>query len=265
MSLISVTSARNASGAVRVKRPSEKKSLSRSAVRALDVLELFGRERRPLRAVEIGRELQLHPSSTNQLLKTMVDSGHLVFQIKGKSYLPAPRLAGFGAWIVETYGADERLCNLVRDVHSRVGLMITLTTPNDLFMQILDWTAAPGQRTERGLKISIFGSAVGSAYLATLNRTALTKLIDRARVPGSEVSKILAAVASIERDGFADGPTTDNKLWSIAIALPRQSTAIPMVLGLAGPSAHVRGRREELKQEMRDAIQRWTANPAPHR
>lgn len=44
---------------MRVKRPSERRSLSRSATRALDVLEYFGEARRPLRAVEISKALGL--------------------------------------------------------------------------------------------------------------------------------------------------------------------------------------------------------------
>lgn len=265
MSVITLPTPRNRHLPVRVKRPSEKRSLSRSAARALDVLEFFGQERRPLRAVDIGRKLHLPPSSANQLLKTMVDSGHLVFQVKGKSYLPSPRLAGFGGWMVDTYGADERLRNLVRDLQYRAGLLITLTTPNDLFMQIIDWAAAPGQHTERGLQISIFGSAIGSAYLSTLDKDALVRLADRARVPVSQMPALLAAVASIERAGYADGPSLDGRIWSIAMPLPRHVTAIPMVLGLAGPHEQVRKNADELKREMLAAVSRWTVHEEAYR
>ena len=72
---------------VRTRRPGERRSLSRSATRALDVLELFGQVRRPLRAVEVSRALDMHPSSTNQLLKTMVEAGHLIFDARAKAYL----------------------------------------------------------------------------------------------------------------------------------------------------------------------------------
>ena len=55
---------------MRVMRAGDRRSLSRSATRALDVLEYFGQVRRPLRAVEIARQFSLHPSTVNQLLKT---------------------------------------------------------------------------------------------------------------------------------------------------------------------------------------------------
>ncbi len=50
---------------VNVRRPGDRRSLSRSATRALDVLELFGETRRPLRAVEMSKALGMHPSSMN--------------------------------------------------------------------------------------------------------------------------------------------------------------------------------------------------------
>jgi DNA-binding IclR family transcriptional regulator len=157
--------ARGRTWPVRVKRPSERRSLSRSATRALDVLEYFGQARRPLRAMEIAKALDLHPSTTNQLLKTMVDSAHLVFDARAKTYLPSHRLAAFSAWLVESWGGDERLRGLVREVAAATGEIVTLTTPNDLFMQILDVAGPPPTTppTQRGHRGSGLGSGVGAA------------------------------------------------------------------------------------------------------
>ena len=99
---------------VQVRRPGERRSLSRSATRALDVLELFGEMRRPLRAIEMSKALGLHPSSINQLLKTMVESAHLTFDAHLKTYLPSPRLAQFSAWMLASCGGDEQFRDLLR-------------------------------------------------------------------------------------------------------------------------------------------------------
>lgn len=245
---------------VRIRRPSEKRSFSSSATRALDVLELFGEERRPLRAVDVCRALAISPSTADQLLKTMVDSGHLVFDARAKTYRPSPRLAGFGSLIVETFGADQRLRNLVRDLHARVGLVVTLSTPNDLFMQVLDAVTAPNMATERGLQIALFGSAIGSAHLSTLDDEGLMQCEQRARVPDSEVTTIESDLARIRAEGFADGPSSDDSVWSIAIPLPTDASGLALVLGLAGPAEPVRTDRDRLLAEMRAAIARWPAD-----
>jgi len=263
--LIAPTSIRGQHSLVRVKRPSERRSLSRSATRALDVLEFFGEVRRPLRAVEISKMLGMHASTTNQLLKTMVDSAHLVFDARKKTYLPSPRLAEFSAWMDETYGAGGRLRELIRDVQSLTGMIVTLTTPNDLFMQVVDVATPVGRQTERGLRISLFGSAIGSAYLSMLEDGEVRRLALRARVPATEVPTILAGAARIRRDGYADGASTDKTFWSIAMPLPAQGLRVPTVLGLAGPPEHVRERLAEFREVMRDAIAHWINDSANRR
>lgn len=248
---------------VRVRRPSERRSLSRSATRALDVLEYFGQARRPLRATEIAKALELHPSTANQLLKTMVDSAHLVFDARAKTYLPSHRLACFSAWLVDSYGGDERLRGLVRELQSAAGEIVTLTTPNDLFMQVLDLAgAAPhGNPTERGLRVSVFGSAVGAAYLSTLADAEIERLADRGRLPAAELAEVLASAARIRAEGVAEGPSPDGEIWSFAAALPPQGLRIPLVLGLAGPVERMQAKRDEIRELMRTALARWFADP----
>lgn len=261
MNLIVPAVRRGRQSAVRVKRPGERRSLSRSATRALDVLEYFGEVRRPLRAIEIAKMLGMNPSTTNQLLKTMVDSAHLVFDARAKTYLPSPRLAEFSTWIVETYGAGGRIRELVKDVRAGTGMVVTVTTPNDLFMQIIDVASPQGQTAERGLQVSLFGSAIGSAYLSTLDDKEVARLADRARIPVAEIPAILETIASIRQKGFADGPSAGSDIWSIAMPLPMQGLRVPTVLGLAGPADKVRAGLAGLTQAMRDAIARAFGDP----
>ncbi|MGI9363163.1 MAG: helix-turn-helix domain-containing protein, partial [Parasphingorhabdus sp.] len=169
MSLIARAEWERSHLAYRVRLPTDRRNMSRSATRALDVLEFFGEARRPLRAVDIARELDISPSSANQLLKTMVDSAHLVFDAREKTYLPSPRLAAFGKWMGRIYSGTGPLHDLVNSVHTRTGMLVTVTTPNDLSMQIVDLAGPKGQPVQRGLQVSLFGSATGSAYLASLD------------------------------------------------------------------------------------------------
>jgi DNA-binding IclR family transcriptional regulator len=217
-------------------------------------MEYLGHARKPLRAIEISKALGMSPSTTDQLLKTMVDCAHLLFEAQTKTYRPSPRLVGLGCWVVDTYGADERLRRLLRDVHSVTGFIVTLTTPNDLDMQILDLVTPPGPGTERGLRISVFGSVIGSAYLATLGEDEIARLADRARIPKAELDHLFQEVRNVRRDGYADGPTGSSPIWSIAVPLPPNRVPVPMVLGLAGELDRVRRDREALRQTLQRAV-----------
>ena len=238
----------------RVKRPGERRNMSRSATRALDVLEFFGHARRPLRAIDIARSLDLHPSSVDQLLKTMVDSAHLTFEAVSKTYLPSPRLARFGGWLVETYGGDERLRSLIQRVRAASGEVVTLTTPNDIYMQVVDLSQADAEGAERGLRVSMFGSAIGAAYLSTLPDAEVLRLAFRARLPETENAALIAWVARIRQNGFADGPSAEGSIWSIATPLPAAGSRAPLVLGLAGQAENVRARLGELGTLLKSAV-----------
>ncbi|MET1755899.1 helix-turn-helix domain-containing protein [Novosphingobium sp. RD2P27] len=237
-----------------VRRPGERRSLSRSATRALDVLELFGVKGCPLRAVEIGGILDLTPSSTNQILKTMVDSGHLVFDARRKTYLPSPRLTRFSRWIIELYGSNAHLHDLLTDIQQRTGLVATASSPNDLFMQIVDAAIPEGAAAERGLRISIFGSAIGAAYLSTLDDADLARLADRARLAKDQTSALPRQVAAVRADGFAQGPSLDGRLWSVAMAMPNRGFHLPTVIGVAGDCAAVQRDIPGLVEIMQRAI-----------
>lgn len=265
MTLVDVSKARAPHLSLRIKRPGERQSLSRSATRALDVMEAFAEARAPLRAVDIARALGLPASTANQLLKTMVESAHLLFDARAKTYLPSPRLARFGDWLARLYGAGGTVHDLLRDVQQQTGMVVTLTTPNDLFMQIIDVSSPDPQMAERGLHVSLFGSAIGSAHLSTLDEPEIRRLADRARIPASELPAILEAVRLIRQAGYADGPTTGSEMWSLAVPLPGQALGVPAILGLAGPAPAIRDRITELGDLMARATARWLARPEARR
>jgi DNA-binding IclR family transcriptional regulator len=241
-----------------VKLPGARRSVSRSAVRALDILEYFGHVRRPLRAIEIFSALGLHPSTANQILKSMVESAHLVFDVRTKTYQPSHRLARFGAWVTDCYGGGPAVGEVLQDVQVAAGEVVTLTTPNDLFMQVLDLGGRMDEtvRAERGLCISVFGSTVGAAYLSTLSDAEISWLAARARLAAPEAAEAVAQAVRVRREGFAEGPSGSGDIWSIAAPLPERAGRIPLVLGVAGPLDRIQGRRAELASVIRGAISR---------
>ena len=122
-------------------------------------------------------------------------------------------------------------------------------------MQVIDMEAPEGQLPQRGLQVSLFGSAIGSAYLSTLDEGEICRLADRAGVGRSEIPAILKRVSDIRTMGYAHGGRAQEDIWSIGIPLP--SLAVPTVLGLAGKRDFVCTRLAELSQIMQAAIDRW--------
>jgi DNA-binding IclR family transcriptional regulator len=151
------------------------------------------------------------------------------------------------------------LPRLLRDLDLEPGEVATLSTPNDLFMQILDLVASgsTGPMPERGLRAAMFGSAIGAAYLSTLPDAEVVRLAERARIPHGEAPQLLREAARARAAGFADGPSPDEATWSLAVPLPPQGFGAPLVLGIAGRPERIQERRDAVYAGMRAAIGRW--------
>jgi len=225
----------------------------------MDVLELFGAMRRPLRAIEISRSLGLHPSSANQILKTMLESSHLIFDAKSKTYMPSPRFASFSAWMIDVYGVEENLRNLMNELHLATGGLVTLSTPNGTDMQIVDFIGLPldDETTARGLRISIFGSNNGTAFLSMLKDEEILYHADRARIKSTDIRAILSVVKLARKDGFVCSPGPGGRIWALVIPLPATLSSAPLVLGISGSREYINGHRTELHELMLSAVERW--------
>jgi DNA-binding IclR family transcriptional regulator len=51
---------------------------------------------------------------------------------------------------------------------------------------------------------------------------------------------LLAWVARVRDEGFADGPSAEGAIWSLAAPLPSEGFSVPLVLGLSGPVKRIR-------------------------
>lgn len=244
----------------RVRLPGSRRNLAKSATRALDVLEYFSAMKRPLRATEIGHAFGWHSSSTDQLLKTMVDSGYLIFEAARKLYRPSPRLVRFGAWLTGDYYGGDRLYRLLNLVHSRSGEIVTLAVRQDEHMQVVDVVQPVNSphAVSKGIRVPLVGSALGGAYLAARTDAEIRQIIDytdRHRRGGDRLPAVMEDIRAIRERGFASGGITEpTDHWSLAMALPTCDAGIGIVMGFAGPSDRIRPGEAELAELMRRCI-----------
>ena len=238
-----------------IRHPGERRNISKSAVRALDVLEHFAAVRRPLRATDIAHALDLHPSSADQLLKSMVDSGYLLIDPEGKLYRPSPRLLPFASWLAESFFGGDVLHDLVTAIAARTGQIVTLTAPQMGSLQLVDVATPPALAglVRKGSRVSITRSTLGAAFLAAHDDRDIDRWIARtpeARHMDDDARAELGASINVTRaQGYACG--LSDHLFSIALALPRPAAGIQLVLGLAGQPEFIEPRVEELHEQMR--------------
>lgn len=76
-------------------------SIVKSARRSLHILEVFAERRRPLKLTEIAHELDMPPSSTSALLKSLVQLGYLSLNPETRAFFPTQMVAFLGSWLTD--------------------------------------------------------------------------------------------------------------------------------------------------------------------
>jgi hypothetical protein len=135
---------------------------SKSAIRALEVLELFRNSGRRLKAREIARALEIGPSSADQLLKTLVDGAYLHFDPATKLYWPTPRTAALAGGLGTTLGPDTMLERFIEDARNALGRNVNIAISQGMAMQIIlgraknpdvEWPTRPDRQQGRLISI----------------------------------------------------------------------------------------------------------------
>jgi len=232
----------------------------KSATRTLRIFEYLQTAHAPARAIDIGTALGLPKSSANVLLKTLVETGYLIFNEKTRTYLPSFRLVRLSDTVSETHFRERRILNLIHELQARTGECVALTVQNDLHMQCVAMLAEPGLKMafDEGLKTPVVSSAAGGALMATLPDHELIELARRTfrRQPASgrrlACEDVLDAVRSFRKKGYSVGIEA-NLLNSrtVAMALPFYRGDVPLILGVGGPKGGVFGHEDEVAALMR--------------
>src|SRR5690606_14314614 len=108
------------------------RTLVKSAVRDVEILELFSRARRPLTLSEIIEALGYPQSSTTVMLKGLPAIGYLYNDIPARTYLPNIAVAKLGYCIEEVEIVNGPIRDLKRDPNSRTTDSFSVGEQNNI-------------------------------------------------------------------------------------------------------------------------------------
>ena len=228
----------------------------KSAVRVMEILELFASMKSPLTGMDISRRLGYPKSSTNAILKSLVALGYLTIDSETLKYFPSVRMAYLSEWMQHTMIDKRAVDNLVEQLHDLTGETVTLSMRNGGSMQFAK--VLPGKFPisliiAKGFSVPIFGTSVGAAYLSTLPDPVIDELYYRYRTlaakPGSDDAyrTLRADIASTRKQGYANFynrvlPDTG----AIAMPLHNEYTEHNLVIGIGGLATRIRRMEGEI-------------------
>lgn len=221
----------------------------KSAARVLEILEVFGSERRSLTATEIQRRLDLPASSTFVLVRSLVSMGYLSFDPDTRRYFPTLRVPLLGAWIDDPRINAQRIETVMRTLQEQTGETVTLACQNDLDMQVLHVISRHGTLAascQPGMTAPIWGCANGWALLAHKHEAELNRIVERSNRQLPEGMPPLDAgilkrriAAAMQRHTVALFDSVISGSGAIACMIPWARMSRPLALGVGGASVDI--------------------------
>ena len=242
---------------------------SKSAIRALEVLELFRHVGHKLKAREIARALGVGPSSADQLLKTLVDGAYLLFDPLTKYYWPSPRVAALAHSLDATLGIDGQLEQFVEAARDELRKNVNLAISQGAYMQLVNHATrsradtsdlARYERWSRqfadGTRVPLFGSSSGAAWLATQPRDMILYCISQCRRElgplADDPERLLASIERVKDQGYSfGGISPENDFWGLSMTLPPSEQGPVHVVSVSAPHAELERDRDEILDYLR--------------
>ena len=235
--------------------------LVKSAARVIEIFEVFAHERRRLTLAQLGTLLDYPKSSLSVLLKSLLAQGYLSYLPTDLSYFPTLKLASLGDWIPSSIFGDD-LMPLLHALRDATSETVTLTAPAGQSMRclrVLLGTHRIALQLDEGTSFPIIGSAVGSAYLASLPPETVRTYFARAAKAGTAEPDIELAeqlVATTRTKGYAtvyDRVTEDG--GAVAMALTGTASGESLVVAVAGLSHRIKKSVANIQKIMREIFE----------
>lgn len=241
--------------------------LVKSARRALEVLDLFEKLRRPAVSGEIANILGYPQSSTSFLLNDLRRTGYLNYDTKTRCFAPTIRVALLGGWIhTGAYGRVElsELMTAVRDL-ARMTTILTMQNGLDFqFMHVLEARQTSKLALRPGTLRPLCRGAGGLALLAERSDADIGRLVRSINVEAvkthEDLRRVLHLVHRTRRDGYAwiVGGVFPN-IGSVGVRLPFNDILDkPLGLMIAGPASRIRSEHRALGAMLRAELARFS-------
>lgn len=239
----------------------------KSAVRVLEVLELFDRLQREASVGEIARELGYPVSSTSMLLASLLELGYLRHGADQRSYFPTPRVAVLGSWIEPLLAPNAAVMRMMAELGEATGETIILAAPTRdqaQYLHVVPATTTMRMHVGPGTMRPLVACGLGRVLLSTMPEDKVRQLVMRHNDGPLADEEGRVSLAALQRElsgirarGYAvvlRGVTPGAGL--VAMLLPVELSGLPLALGIGGWAREMRARQQDYVKLLRDAVDR---------
>ena len=243
--------------------------ISKSVARIFEVLELFQKTRRPMRAIDIQRTLGYPQPSTLALLKNLVELGYLSFDRLQKTYFPTLQLARLAQWVEPALVGQGWLAQIVDDLSLACNETTSVVGQNDMHTQMIYVRKAEhplALQVEAGLGAPLCTTAVGRAILSLQDKDQIEALVaetnkmeKRSRSGIThDIDQVMLSVHTIRDKGYLTAYDMYLQgVGTIVIPIAADFNGHPIAIAVAGTTDRIRGQETFILRTLQTTIQRY--------
>ncbi len=241
----------------------------KSAVRVLEIFEVFESERRALTISELVERLGIPQSSTSTLMKSLLAKGFVEYDGESRRYRPSVRLAFLGNWVLGSTGVIARIHALAQTLSERTGETVLVGAENGLWMQYLSVIVSP--QTVRialhpGLKRPLHLSGLGLMLLSLKPDPEIGRIVRRFNaeervddLPRVSERQVLGMVEAARAQGCCETANLITEgAGSMAMLLPLPAGQRPLAIGIGAPLERLQARQDALRRALGEAVGEFT-------
>lgn len=244
--------------------------LVKSAARAFAILELFDRERRPLRLKDISAALAQPTSSVAALLKSITAQGYLAFDKSSRAYFPTPRLAKIASWVPFEAFEQGVVAEVLARLQKQTGETAILAAQHGIYVEYeqtvnaaegMNLRIEPGTRrltVQTGTGWLLLNRRSRAEAIAVYEETIAAGVLDRRKFSRAAFLACLddhaERVISFVRARDILIPTAHWGGGMVSALIPVPSGHRPLALGIGGPADRMEANMDAISQALMEAI-----------
>lgn len=239
----------------------------KSAVRVLEVLELFDRLQREVSVGEIARELGYPVSSTSMLLANLHELGYVRHGADNRSYFPTPRVTLLGSWVEPLLQPQAEVMRMMAELSEATGETIILAAPTRdqaQYLHVIPATTTMRMHVGPGTTRPLVACGLGRVLLSTMPEDKVRQFVMRhndgpfvqeeGRVSLAALQRELSGIRTRGHAVVLRGVTPGAGL--IGMLLPLELSGLPLAVGIGGWAREMRARQEQYVQLLHDTVNR---------
>jgi len=239
----------------------------KSAVRVLQVLELFDRLQREASVGEIASELGYPLSSTSMLLASLLECGYLRHGANPRTYFPTPKVTVLGSWVEPRLQPQGEVMRMMAELGEATGETIILAAPTRdqaQYVHVVPATTTMRMHVGPGTMRPLVASGLGRILISTMPDDKVRQLVMRhndgplvekeGRVSMAALQREVSVIRTRGWSVVLRGVTPGAGL--VGMLLPLELGGLPLALGIGGWAREIRAKQQDYVALLRGCVDR---------